>query len=119
MSDLQTEEAIMPEITTQDEADEIVREVAALLPFTVELDAVMGYTGALFIDLGRRGGVDDPPDTAGIDLEVEPVVWMFDVEGGRETIASDLDHSASAEEVARWIAAEAQRFDSPATHSLN
>lgn len=109
----------MPEITAQDEADEIVREVAALLPFAVELDAIMGYTGALFIDLGRRGGVDDPPDTAGIDLEVEPVVWMFDVEGGRETIASDLDRSASAEEVARWIAAEAQRFDSPAIHSLN
>ncbi|PPG94298.1 hypothetical protein [Rathayibacter rathayi] len=109
----------MPGSTSQDEADEIMREIVALLPFAVELDAVMGYTGALFIDLGRRGSVDDPPDTAGIDLEVEPVVWMFDVEGGRETIASNLDRFASAEEVARWIAAEAQRFDSPATHSLN
>lgn len=47
--------------------DEHTQQVAALLPFPVELDADMGGTWALHIDLGRRGGADDPPDTAGVD----------------------------------------------------
>ena len=95
--------------------NELTREVAGLLPFLVKLDADMGYTGALFIDLGRRGDEDDPPDTASIDCEVSPVVWVFDVEGGRETVASDFGPDSDPTEVARWIAGEAHRVQSPAT----
>lgn len=52
---------------TADTINERVREVAAHLPFPVELDADIGGTFALQIDLGRRGQTDDPRDTAGID----------------------------------------------------
>lgn len=95
--------------------DDVVKAVAALLPFPVTLEADMGYTGALFIDLGRRGGADDSPDTAGIDAEVEPVVWVFDVEGGSETFASDFGLDANPAEVSRWISDQAYRAGSPAT----
>lgn len=94
--------------------DDLVRAVAALLPFPVELDADMGYTGALFIDLGRRGGPDDPPDTAGIDVEFEPVVWMFDVAGGQETISSEMGEDVEPRIVAEWIAEQARLAGSPA-----
>ena len=94
--------------------DDLVRAVAELLPFPVELDADMSYTGALFIDLGRRGGVDDPPDTASIDALVQPVVWVFDVEGGRKTVASNFGPTADLQQVARWISDEAERAGSPA-----
>lgn len=96
----------------------LVLSVAKLLPFPVELDADMGYTGALFIDLGRRGGDEDPPDTASIDAEVQPVVWVFDVEGGRQTVVSGFGPTADPGEVARWIATEALRAQSPATRGL-
>jgi hypothetical protein len=94
--------------------DSHVRAVAELLPFRVVVDADMGYTGALFIDLGRRGGTDDPPDTASIDVEFEPVVWVFDVEGGRETVESDLGPNSDPSMVADWIVSQANRFASPA-----
>ena len=74
--------------------------VAQLLPFPVELDADVGYTGALFIDLQRRGGDDDPPDTACIDAEVQPVVWAFDVEGGRQAVVSDFGPTAA---LGAWV----------------
>lgn len=99
--------------------DDLVRAVAALLPFPVELDADMGYTGALFIDLGRRGGDDDPPDTASIDVEVDPVVWMFDVEGGRETISSEMGEGVEPRIVADWIAEQARLAGSPAIESAS
>lgn len=94
--------------------DDLVRTVADLLPFRVELDADMSYTGALFIDLGRRGDADDSPDTASIDVEIQPVVWVFDVEGGRETLTSEFGISADPQEVARWISTTAHRVNSPA-----
>jgi hypothetical protein len=94
--------------------DAAVRAVAALLPFAVQLDADMGYTGALFIDLGRRGGPNDPPDTAGIDSEVQPSVWTFDIEGGRETIESALRLDADPADVAVWVTDQARRAQSPA-----
>ena len=94
--------------------DGAVRAVAELLPFVVSLDADMSYTGALFIDLGRRGVVDDPPDTASLDAESEPVVWVFDVEGGSETIVSEFGVDADPADVARWIADQAYRAGSPA-----
>ena len=52
--------------------DAHVKQVAALLPFPVELDADMGGAFVLQIDLGQRGGVDDPHDTAGIDHDDLP-----------------------------------------------
>lgn len=94
--------------------DEVVQTVAQLLPFDVILDADMGYTGALFIDLGRRGGEDDPPDTASLDSEVQPVVWGFDVQGGQETVMSDFGPAADPVEVAHWIVYQACRVQSPA-----
>ena len=99
------------------ELDDVTRAVARLLPFSVKLHADMGYTGALFIDLGRRGGEDDPPDTVSIDGEVSPVVWTFDVEGGKETVMSDFGPMSDPAEVALWITAEARRVGSPATRT--
>ncbi|KJL23492.1 hypothetical protein RN51_01578 [Microbacterium oxydans] len=94
--------------------DDVVRAVAERLPFPVELDADMGYTGALFINLGRRGGADDPPDTASIDGEVEPVIWTFDIEGGRKTLSSPFGPNADPADVAEWIAKQASDAGSPA-----
>mgnify|MGYP001556664836 CR=1 FL=1 len=95
--------------------DDLTRQVARLLPFRVELEADMGYAGALLIDLGRRGGGDESPDTASIDGEVVPAVWVFDVEGGRETIMSGFGPTTDPVTVARWIAAQARRVGSPAS----
>lgn len=74
----------------------------------------MGYTGGLFIDLGRRGGADDPPDTASIDGEVEPVTWTFDIEGGRKTVSSTFGPNADPADIAEWIAMQARDAGSPA-----
>ena len=98
-----------------DTVDALVRDVAALLPFQIELVADMAGPSMLQIELGRRGGDDDPSDTASIDITSNPVVWMFDVEGGRETIASSLGLEADPHEVAGWIAAEAELWGSPVT----
>jgi hypothetical protein len=106
-----------PERMTEDDekqVDEIVQKVAAKLPFQVDLVADMGGPSMLQIDLGRRGDPNDPPDTASIDPTMEPVLWMLDVEGGRETIASPYGLEADARDVARWIASEAKRVGSPA-----
>ena len=63
----------------------------------------MGGTFALQIELGRRAGVDDPPDRAGIDPEAD-AVWWLDVEGGRDTVLSNLGADANPTDVAHWIA---------------
>lgn len=94
--------------------DENVRAVAAKLPFLVELEADMGGTFALQIELGRRGGADDEPDRAGIDPEKD-ATWWLDIEGGRKTLTSELGHDAAPAEVARWVTEEARREGSPAT----
>lgn len=97
--------------------DDQVRRVAAHLPFPVsleeDLEADMGGTFTLQIELGRRGGPDDPPDRAGIDPGVGEV-WWFDVEGGRESILSTFSADADPVDVARWITDEARRAGSPA-----
>ena len=93
--------------------DPIVREVAALLPFRTTLVADMGGPTMLQIELGRRGGADDPPDTASIDPTTEPVLWAFDVEGGRETVVSNFGVDAEPQAVADWIASMAERYGSP------
>lgn len=93
--------------------DAVVRSVAAELPFPVELEADMGGTFLLQIDLGSRGGPDDEHDRA--DLGVEPdAVWWLNVDHGQTQIESTLGRDADPVEVARWIATEAKRAGSPA-----
>lgn len=89
-----------------------VTQVAALLPFPVELDADMGGTFALQIDLGQRGGVDDPHDTAGIDPDNPR--WWIDIEGGVRTFLSDFRLEADPVAVASWIARVAGEESCPA-----
>jgi len=103
---------------SEDFVDPLVREVAALLPFRTELVADMGGPTMLQIELGRRGGADDPPDTASIDPTTEPVLWVFDVEGGRETVVSNFGIAADPQAVADWIAFMAKRYGSPIRTAL-
>lgn len=99
--------------------DNAVTEVAKHLPFPVKLEADMGGTFALHIDLGTRGdNSDDPADTVSIDPEDPSLEWYFDSEGGTHTIASRLDINARPERVARWIVEQARQFRSPAISSL-
>lgn len=92
--------------------DAHVQQVAALLPFPVQFEADMGGTFTLQIDLGRRGGVDDPHDTAGIDPD-DPR-WWVDIEGGERTYISDLGLDADPQAIADWIATAAQQQRCPA-----
>ncbi|WP_374008492.1 hypothetical protein [Leifsonia sp. LS-T14] len=78
----------------------------------MQLDADMGGTFVLQIDLGRRGGVDDPHDTAGIDPD-DPR-WWVDIEGGERTFISDLGLDANPQAVADWIATTAHQQQCPA-----
>lgn len=93
--------------------NEHVREVAAHLPFAVEVDADLGGTLALQIDLGRRGRQDDPRDTAGIDPEPDSR-WWVDIEGGVKTHISNLGVDADPAEVAAWVANTAREEGCPA-----
>lgn len=105
----------MSEIDTEFPAiDARVKQVAELLPFPVELDADMGGTFALQIDLGRRGGIDDPPDTAGIDPDDPNARWWVDIEGGIRTHISNLTLDADPRDVATWITDTARTENSPA-----
>lgn len=94
------------------DVDAHVQRVAALLPFPVELDADMGGTFALQIDLGQRGGVDDPHDTAGIDPDSPR--WWIDIEGGEHTYLSNLGLDADPAAVAAWSAHTATEAGCPA-----
>lgn len=103
----------MNEDPTLDTINEQVRNVAAHLPFPVELDADMGGTFVLQIDLGRRGRTDDPADIAGIDPEADSR-WWLDIEGGMNTYISHLGLEANPAEVATWIAETALAEGCPA-----
>jgi hypothetical protein len=103
----------MNESPTADTINEHVREVAAHLPFPVELDADMGGTFTLQIDLGRRGRTDDPRDTAGIDPEPDSR-WWLDIEGGMKTHISNFGVDANPAEVAAWVADTARTEGCPA-----
>jgi len=99
---------------------EHVKQVAALLPFDVELAADMGGTFTLQIDLGTRRGVDDPPDTAGIDPDDLPEPrWWVDIEGGRETFISDFGLGADPSAIAAWVAGIARVEECPAAEALS
>lgn len=103
----------MNEEPTADTINERVREVAARLPFPIELDADMGGTFTLQIDLGRRGQTDDPRDTAGIDPEPDSR-WWLDIEGGMKTHISHFGIDGHPAEVAAWIADTARAEGCPA-----
>lgn len=95
--------------------DEHVQLVAALLPFPVQLDADMAGPAVLQIDLGLRGGVDDPHDTAGIDPDDAPSPrWWVDIEGGAHTVISEHGLDTDPQLIADWIAVTAREHSSPA-----
>jgi hypothetical protein len=95
--------------------DEHVKRVAELLPFPVETTADMGGTFALQIDLGTRGGRDDPPDTAGIDPDDKNGPhWWVDIQGGERSVISELGLDTPPQRVANWIAATARAEGCPA-----
>lgn len=101
-------------MTDIEQVDDQVKRVAPLLPFRVDLDADMAGTFVLQIDLGARGGVDDPHDTAGIDPGDDAARWWVDIEGGRKSLISDLGLDAAPETVAAWIAKTAEDERCPA-----
>jgi hypothetical protein len=100
--------------------DAQVKAVAAQLDFPVTLGADMGGTFVLQIDLGTRGGTDDPNDRAGIDPtdettgDGEAPLWWLDIEGGTRTLISDYDITTDPAVVARWISQHARSEGSPA-----
>ena len=103
---------------TPESVGEHVKQVAALLPFEVKLDADMGGTFTLQIDLGTRGGVDDPPDTAGIDPDdLSEPQWWVDIEGGRRTFISNLGLDSRLSSIAAWVADTAQAEGCPAVEA--
>jgi hypothetical protein len=75
----------------------------------------MGGTLALQIDLGNRGGIDDPHDTAGIDPDdTTGPHWWLDIEGGQRTLVSDLGLDVAPAAIAEWIATTARAEQCPA-----
>lgn len=92
-----------------------VTDVASHLDFPVELDADMGGTFVLQIDLGTRGEVDDPNDRAGIDpTDAHNSFWWLDIEGGTKTIVSNLGIHDDPAEIAAWISIHARAENCPA-----
>lgn len=96
------------------EVDAHVKVVAAALPFPVELDADMGGSFTLFIDLGTRGNQDDPADTAGIDPHDDAATWWINFPEEDRVEISEFTIDAAPLEVAAWIAHEATKAGSPA-----
>lgn len=100
-----------------EEVDAIVRDVASRLELDVNLDADMGGTFVLQIDLGSRGGADDPHDRAGIDPEDSTLPrWWLDIDGGSRTILSPHGLDSDPTDVARWITLTAIQENCPAAH---
>lgn len=96
-----------------EELDDTVKLVAEQLPFPATLDADMGGTFTLQIDLGGRGGIYDPHDKAGIDPGPGEV-WWIDIAAGERQIMSTLTIKSAPNDVANWIAKEALKAESPA-----
>lgn len=96
--------------------DMLVQQIAERLTFPAGILAEMGGTGVLQLDLGQRGGADDPHDTAGIDPEDgEESYWWLDVEGGTRTVISTHGIRTDPTIVARWIDETARIEGCPAT----
>ena len=94
--------------------DVVVRAVADLLPFPSTLDADMGGTFYLQIDLGNRGGQDDPHDRAGIEPDSDQPVWWIDINGGEYTLTSEHGIDTDPTIVAQWIGDQAVAAGCPA-----
>lgn len=96
-----------PRTLSVQEADELVADVAVLLPFRIILDADMGGTWADQIYFGDK--IDEstgrPVNRAGIDPDEENAVWWLDFEVGARQVISDLGADTSPSEVAAWITA--------------
>ncbi|SEB29745.1 hypothetical protein [Arthrobacter woluwensis] len=94
---------------TIEDVDQLVRIVAELLPIPTALDADMDY-GALQIYLGEETdeSTGRPFTRAGIDPEDPTTVWWLDFEAGGRQKFSTLDATASPQEVAEWITANAE-----------
>lgn len=94
---------------TIEDVDQLVRNVAELLPFPTVLDADMDF-GALQIYVGED--IDEstgrPFTRAGIDPEDPTTVWWLDFEAGGRQLFSTLDATASVEAVVEWITANAE-----------
>lgn len=103
-----------PTILTIDEADQLVDDVAQLLPFPTTVDADMGGTWANQIYFGDQ--IDDstgrPTNRAGIDPDDEDPVWWLDFDLGARQIISDLGPATSATDVATWIIANSTSSES-------
>lgn len=96
--------------------DMAARAVASHMPFPVELNADMGGTFALQLDLGTPLDEDDPDDsheTAGIDPDDPTLRWWYNADGGEHTVRSPYGPDALPEDVARWIVQQAARPDQP------
>lgn len=92
-----------------EEADQLVSQVAELLPFSVVIDADMGGTWASQIYFGAE--IDESTGRAqhraGIDPDDAEAVWWIDFDGGTRQAISELGAYAPAERVALWIATHA------------
>ena len=95
-----------------------VKLVAAALPFPVELDADMGGSFTLFIDLGTRGNQDDPADIAGVEPHDDGATWWINFPEGDRVEISEFTIDAAPHEVAMWIVHEAAKAGSPAVERM-
>lgn len=95
--------------------DEHVRAVAALLPFPVEMEADMGGTFTLQIDLGTREGEDDPSDRAGIDPDDPRARWWIETHDSADPYVeiAQLDAYSSPAAVADWLTGRALALACP------
>lgn len=89
--------------------DQLVGQVAELLPFPAALDADMGGTWASQIYFGAETDTSTgrPLHRAGIDPDDAEAVWWIDFDGGTRQEISELGAYTTAERVAQWIAAHA------------
>jgi len=93
--------------------DAHVSEVAAHLPFPVELEAEMGGLFTLQILLGHRTA-DGAPDRAGINPHALHATWWIETAEGEIVEESGLLATADPALIARWISDRARRFGCPA-----
>ena len=97
-----------------DALDDHVRDVAARLPFEVDLTADMGGTFVLQIDLGTNGGTADAIDRAGIDPGDDGGAWWIEAADGELVECSDLTIASDVTMIAAWIASRARALGCPA-----
>lgn len=102
-----------PIILTVDAVDELVDDVAQLLPFPTTLYADMGGNLADQIYFGDQDHPDDlPVNRAGIDPDDENPVWWLDYDRGARQIISTLGPAADVADVAAWIIANTTSSES-------